>query len=57
VLFDSGSALEELAVRHGHYPESRSDAKGTGPEAIAYGQFDGGRYVFVGSDRGSFVAI
>jgi hypothetical protein len=57
VLFDSGNTLDQLAVRHGHYPESRSDAKGTEPEAIEYARFGGTDYLFVGSERGSFVAV
>ena len=32
----AATLLEQLAVRFGHYPERRSDAKGTEPEAIAY---------------------
>jgi hypothetical protein len=55
--FDSGTSLEEIAVQHGHYPEARSDAKGTEPEAIAYARFWGHDYLFVGSERGSFVAV
>ena len=57
VAFDSGNSLEELAVQHGHYPESRSDAKGTEPEAIEYGRFGDDDYVFVGTERGNFVAV
>ena len=57
VAFDSGTSLEELAVQHGHYPEGRSDAKGTEPEAIEYGRFGRDDYVFVGTERGSFVAV
>jgi hypothetical protein len=57
VAFDSGAALEELAVRYGHYPEGRSDAKGTEPESILYARFDRQDYMFVGSERGSFVAV
>jgi hypothetical protein len=57
VLFDSGSSLEEIAVRHGHYPEARSDAKGTEPEAIEFARFGDTDYLFVGSERGSFVAV
>jgi len=57
VVFDSGSSLEQLAVRHGHYPESRSDAKGTEPEAIEYARFGDTDYLFVASERGSFVAV
>jgi hypothetical protein len=57
VVYDSGSELEEIAVRHGHYPDSRSDAKGAEPESIAYDRFGGQEYLFVASERGSFVAV
>ena len=57
VAFDSGVSFEELAVRHGHYPEGRSDAKGTEPEAILYSRFGFDDYLFVASERGSFVAV
>jgi hypothetical protein len=57
VLFDSGTSLEEIAVRHGHYPEDRSENKGNEPEAIAHGSFRGDDYLFVGSERGSFIAV
>ncbi|MCU0759654.1 MAG: esterase-like activity of phytase family protein [Steroidobacteraceae bacterium] len=56
-LFDSGNGLERLAVRHGHYPESRSENKGTEPEAVEYGRFGRDDYLFVNSERGSFVAV
>jgi hypothetical protein len=57
VAFDSRNQLEELAVRHGHYPEGRSDNKGTEPESIVHAQFAGKSYLFVGTERGSFVAV
>lgn len=57
VVYDSGNSYEELAVRHGHYPEGRSGNKGSEPEAIAYAQFGAEHYLFVGSERGSFVAV
>jgi hypothetical protein len=57
LVFDSGSSLEELAVQHGHYPESRSENKGTEPEAIEYARFGRDDYLFVGTERGSFVAV
>lgn len=57
VLFDSGNTLEQIAVRHGHYPERRSDARGTEPEAIEAARFGATDYLFVGSERGSFVAV
>jgi hypothetical protein len=57
VAFDSGRSLEQIAVRHGHYPEGRSDAKGSEPEAVLYARFGAEDYLFVGSERGSFVAV
>ena len=57
VAFDSGNTLEEIAVQHGHYPEGRSDSKGTEPEAVAYARFGVQGYLFVGTERGSFVAV
>jgi len=57
VLFDSGASLEAIAVQHGHYPEDRSANKGNEPEAIEYGRFGRDDYLFVGSERGSFVAV
>ncbi|MFH0343783.1 MAG: esterase-like activity of phytase family protein [Chromatiales bacterium] len=57
VAFDSGTSLEDLAVQHGHYPEDRSENKGTEPEAIEYGRFWRDDYVFVGTERSSFVAV
>jgi DNA-binding beta-propeller fold protein YncE len=56
-LFDSGNGFERMAVRHGHYPEGRSENKGSEPESIEYGRFGGQDYLFVGSERGSFVAV
>ena len=57
VFFDSGTLLERLAVRFGHYPERRSDAKGTEPEAIAHAKYGPNDVLFVGAERGSFVAV
>lgn len=55
-VFDAGTSYEELAVRHGHYPEDRSENKGSEPEAIEYGRYGSTDYLFVGSERGSFIA-
>jgi hypothetical protein len=57
VLFDSGASLEAIAVQHGHYPEDRSANKGTEPEAIEYASFGHNDYLFVGSERGGFIAV
>jgi hypothetical protein len=57
VFFDSGTLLERLAVRFGHYPERRSDAKGAEPESIAFAKYGPNDVLFVGAERGSFVAV
>ncbi len=57
VHYDSGNELEHLAVRFGHYPERRSNAKGTEPEAILFARYGANELLFVGSERGSFVAV
>ena len=57
VLFDSGNTLEHLAMRIGHYPEGRSDAKGTEPEGVEVGRFGDETLIFVGTERSSFVAV
>jgi len=57
LLYDAGNSFDHLAVRVGHYPESRSENKGSEPEAVEYGKFGKTDYLFVGSERGSFVAV
>jgi hypothetical protein len=57
VLFDAGNGFEYVGVKHGHYPESRADAKGTEPEGVAVGRYGRDQYIFVGSERGSFVGV
>eukprot|EP00977_Amphora_coffeiformis_P030024 scaffold44300_cov176-Amphora_coffeaeformis.AAC.1 len=36
VVYASGNALDHLAVKYGHYPDDRSDNKGSEPEGILY---------------------
>lgn len=57
VQFDSGRGLESLAQSHGHYPEDRSENKGTEPEGVTAASFQGRELIFVGSERGNFVAV
>lgn len=54
---DDGGALEAEAVALGMYPESRSGAKGIEVEGVEFGIFGGREFLFVGSERGSFVAV
>ena len=60
VDFSSGHAFEHLVARIGHYPEGRSENKGSEPEAVEYGEYGKGykdRFLFVGSERASVVAV
>jgi hypothetical protein len=57
VLYDAASTFDELARDIGHYPDNRSENKGSEPESIAYDRYDGVGHLFVGSERGSFVGV
>jgi hypothetical protein len=57
VAYDSGSSMEYLTARIGHYNDKRSDSKGNEPENAAYGRFDGTDYVFIASERSSVVVV
>ena len=57
VLFDSANEYDYLAVQHGHYPEDRSENKGSEPESVVYARFGGERLLFVGAERASIVAV
>jgi Esterase-like activity of phytase len=57
LLFDAGNGFDNLAQRHGHYPEDRSENKGTEPEGVVAARFHGEDLIFVGSERGNFVAV
>ena len=49
--------LEHQVVRLGHYPEERSEAKGSEPEGIATATYGDTQYLFVGSERSSVVLV
>jgi hypothetical protein len=57
VAFEPGASFELQAVRHGHYPDDRSDSKGTEPEGVEVATFQNRTYAFIGSERGDFVAV
>jgi len=57
VLFESGASFEHEVVRVGHYPEKRSGKKGSEPEGLEVGRFNGQTYIFVMSERGSVVGV
>ena len=55
VIYDSGSSVEELAVRMGQYPDNRSDKRGVEIEGATVAKFGEQEFAFVASERGSFV--
>lgn len=57
VVYESGAAFEHAIIRTGHYPEGRSGKKGVEPEGVTYGEFDGQKLLFVGSERASMVGV
>lgn len=57
VVYTSGSELDQIAARVGHYPESRSENKGNEPENIEFATYDGTDYLFVNSERSSLVFV
>ncbi len=57
VVWDSGTELDDWAIRLGHYQDRRSDAKGNEPENIEMGVFGNNRYLFVNSERSSLVFV
>ncbi|MDX2137380.1 MAG: esterase-like activity of phytase family protein [Chloroflexota bacterium] len=57
VVFDAGNTVEHIAARHGHYPEGRSENKGSEPEGVTFGEYESGNYLFVGLERASLVLV
>jgi hypothetical protein len=57
VEFDSGTSLDYLAVRLGHYNDRRSDAKGNEPENVTFARYQSTDYLFVASERSSLLAV
>lgn len=57
VVYTSGSDMDHIAAKYGHYPENRSGNKGNEPENIVYGVFDGEELLFVNSERANLVFV
>ncbi len=57
VEFDSGNRFEHAVVSAGHYPEFRSENKGSEPEGVEVGHYRGKTYLFVASERGNIVGV
>ncbi|MGV3575694.1 MAG: esterase-like activity of phytase family protein [Devosia sp.] len=56
IAFDSGNALDVNAAKMGHYPDFRNK-KGIEPEGLEVATFGGDKYIFVGEERSSLIAI
>lgn len=57
VVYDSGSDLEHLAIRLGHYPEERSGNKGAEPEGIEIATYGDHTLLFIGLERAGLIAV
>jgi DNA-binding beta-propeller fold protein YncE len=57
LVYESGADVELEAIKHGHYPDARSAAKGIELEGAAVGIYNGQSLAFIGSERGNFVAV
>lgn len=57
VVYESGTSFERAVIEAGHYPDKRSDAKGSEPEGMEFAVFEGTPYVFLLSERGSLVGV
>jgi hypothetical protein len=57
VEFEAGNSFEHLVIAHGHYPEGRSENKGSEPEGLEVGHDRGQTYLFVASERGNVVGV
>ena len=57
VVYTSGNEVEHIAARLGHYPEERSENKGSEPEGVEFGAYRSGDYLFVGTERASLALV
>lgn len=57
VVYETGDRTEQRAMLHGHYPDSRSAAKGVEIEGVTTARFGGRPYLLVGSERGGFLEV
>jgi hypothetical protein len=57
IVYTSGNEVEHIAASLGHYPEDRSENKGSEPEGVDFGAYNSGDYLFVGTERASLVLV
>lgn len=55
--YKARNSFEHLTVRHGHYPEGRSDNKGAEPEGADYGLFGDQGYLFIAAERAGVIGV
>lgn len=51
IVFDSGSQLDDEAIKRGIYDDARSDDKGVEPEGVTLLEIGGRTYAFIGLER------
>ncbi|MCH8178802.1 MAG: choice-of-anchor I family protein [Proteobacteria bacterium] len=51
IVFDSGSQLDDEAIKRGIYDDARSDDKGVEPEGVSLIEIGGRTYAFIGLER------
>lgn len=57
IVYDSGDFLTEKTIELGTYPDGRSDAKGTEPEAVTTTKIEDKTLAFVGLERSGNVFV
>lgn len=57
VEFDSAEQLDQFSARVGHYPDKRSENKGSEPENAEFGVFGSERYLFVNAERANVTFV
>jgi hypothetical protein len=57
IVYTSGSDIDQITASVGHYPDSRSGNKGSEPENVSFGTFEGTDYLFVNIERSSTVLV
>jgi hypothetical protein len=57
VAYASGNTVEHIAARLGHYPEGRSENKGSEPEGAEVATYGDNKLIFVGLERASLVLV
>nr|WP_306667769.1 esterase-like activity of phytase family protein [Pseudoteredinibacter isoporae] len=57
VKYEAATDLENKAIENGHLPEKRAAKKGVEPEGVTSAIINGRNYLFVGSERGNFIAV